>query len=98
MQVVKTSVFSVWFDKLKDRQAKRIIASRIDQLSFGLLGDVKPVGEGVGELRIHYGPGYRIYCKQQGDVLIILLCAGDKSTQDKDIFKAKTLVKELQND
>ncbi len=94
MQVVKTSTF----DKLKDRQAKRIITSRIDRLSFGLLGDIKPVGEGVSELRIHYGPGYRIYCKQQDEVLIILLCGGDKSTQEKDIVKAKGLAKELQND
>lgn len=98
MQVVKTATFDTWFDKLKDRQAKRIITSRIDQIAFGLLGDIKPVGEGVSELRIHYGPGYRIYCKQQGEVLIILLCGGDKSSQDRDIVKAKELAKELKND
>lgn len=61
MQIVKTSTFNTWLDKLRDRQAKRIIISRIDQLAYGLLGDIKPVGEGISELRIHYGPGYRIY-------------------------------------
>ncbi len=98
MQIVKTSTFNTWLDKLRDRQAKRIIISRIDQLAYGLLGDIKPVGEGISELRIHYGPGYRIYCKQQREILIILLCGGDKSTQERDIAKAKRLAKEVQDD
>ena len=98
MQIVKTSTFNTWLDKLRDRQAKRIIISRIDQLAYGLLGDIKPVGEGISELRIHYGPGYRIYCKQQREILIILLCGGDKSTQERDIAKAKGLAKEVQDD
>jgi putative addiction module killer protein len=63
----------------------------LDRLAYGLAGDVQPVGEGIGELRIHYGPGYRVYFKRQGNVLIILLCGGDKSTQDKDIKTAKRL-------
>ena len=69
-------------------------ASRLDRLAFGHAGDAKPVGDGISELRIHHGPGYRIYIKQQGDEIIILLCGGDKSTQNKDIRAAKRLAKE----
>ena len=94
MQVLKTDIFEKWFNSLKDRQAKRIIATRIDRVSYGLLGDIKSIGNGVSELKIDYGPGYRVYCKQQGNVLIILLCGGDKRTQE-DIKKAKNLAKEI---
>lgn len=95
MQVLKTDIFEKWFNSLKDRQAKRIIAARIDRVSYGLLGDIKSIGNGVSELKIDYGPGYRVYCKQQGNVLIILLCGGDKRTQQEDIKKAKNLAKEI---
>lgn len=95
MQVLKTDIFEKWFNSLNDRQAKRIIATRIDRVSYGLLGDIKSIGNGVSELKIDYGPGYRVYCKQQGNVLIILLCGGDKRTQQEDIKKAKNLAKEI---
>lgn len=95
MQVLKTDIFEKWFNSLNDRQAKRIIATRIDRVSYGLLGDIKSIGNGVSELKIDYGPGYRVYCKQQGNVLIILLCGGDKRTQQEDIKKVKNLAKEI---
>lgn len=95
MQIAKTEVFEKCFQSLKDRQAKRIIIARLDRVAYGLLGDVKSLGDGVSELRINYGPGYRLYCKQQGNVLIILLCGGNKSSQQEDIKKAKELAKEV---
>lgn len=90
-EIVQTESFRRWEQKLTDRRAKTIIASRLFRLSYGLPGDVKPVGEGISELRIHYGPGYRIYFKQKGDYIIVLLSGGDKSSQDKDILMAKML-------
>lgn len=77
--------------RLKDERARAIIASRLDRLAYGNAGDVKPVGKGISELRINYGPGYRIYFKQYGDTIAILLCGGDKRTQVEDIQKAKRL-------
>lgn len=71
-----------------------MIAARLMRLAAGLPGDVEPVGEGVSELRIHYGPGYRVYFQQRGDVLIVLLCGGNKGSQSNDIAKAKKLAKE----
>ena len=94
--ILKTETFEQWQNKLKDHRAKTRIAMRIDKMEEGLLGDVKPVGEGVSEARIHYGPGYRLYFCQQGDVVIVLLCGGDKSDQKDDIKKAKELKKCLQ--
>jgi putative addiction module killer protein len=82
--------FNTWLDKLKDTQARARIRTRIDRVSLGNFGDCKSVGEGVVELRIDYGPGYRVYMGQDGNHLIILLCGGDKSTQDKDINTAHT--------
>lgn len=87
----QTDEFSRWMKSLSDRQARARIAGRIDRLALGNPGDVKPVGEGISELRIDYGPGYRVYFHQRGKVLVILLCGGDKRTQDKDIRKAKEL-------
>lgn len=81
--------FSEWLDSLRDRRAKAKIKARLDRVEEGNLGDYKSVGDGVFELRIDYGSGYRIYFGQQGSTVIILLCGGDKSTQDKDIAKAK---------
>lgn len=80
--------------RLKDQRALTHIASRLDRLAFGHAVDVEPVGEGISELRIHYGPGYRIYFHKQGSSIIILLCGGDKSTQAKDIRTAKRLADE----
>jgi putative addiction module killer protein len=81
--------FSEWFDSLRDRRAKAKIRARLDRVEEGNLGDCKSVGNGVFELRIDYGSGYRICFGQQGSTIIILLCGGDKSTQEKDIAKAK---------
>ncbi len=89
IEVRKTAAFSDWMGKLRDHEARAKIAARIDRLAFGNAGDVEPVGEGVSELRIHSGPGYRVYFVRRGDTLIILLCGGDKSTQSQDIKTAK---------
>jgi len=95
IEVRQTDVYAEWYGGLRDRQAKARIDIRIRRLSLGNLGDVKPVGEGVSELRIDHGPGYRVYFVQQGAVLIVLLAGGDKSSQDKDIRLAKALAKQL---
>ena len=89
--VVKTDVFLKWLRSLRDIQAAARIQIRVDRLALGNPGDVKPVGEGISEMRIDHGPGYRVYFWQRGQVLIVLLCGGDKSTQDKDIKAAKSI-------
>ncbi len=81
--------FGDWLASLRDWKAKQKIRTRIDRLSLGNLGDFKSVGEGVLELRIDFGPGYRIYVAQEGENIILLLCGGDKSSQNKDIIRAK---------
>ncbi len=96
IEIRKTENFLKFMAGLRDRKVIRQITSRVDRLSFGHESDVAPVGEGISELRIHFGPGFRIYFKRQGNVLIILLCGGDKSSQDRDIELAKRLAKELQ--
>ncbi len=93
-QLKQTETFRKWRLRLKDERARAVIASRLDRLAFGHAGDVAPVGDGVSELRIHAGPGYRIYFQQRGDVLIVLLCGGDKGSQVRDIKLAKRLAKE----
>ncbi len=93
-ELIRSSVFDKWLSDLKDRRAKVRIAARLDRLAMGNPGDVKPVGEGISELRISYGPGYRVYFMQRGKVLIVLLCGGDKSTQSKDIKQARALAEE----
>jgi putative addiction module killer protein len=90
----QTETFTKWRSKLKDDIAKAAIALRLARLGLGQIGDAKAVGDGVNELRIHYGPGYRIYFHRRGETIVVLLCGGDKSTQVKDIKKAKLLVKE----
>ncbi|MDZ4170253.1 MAG: type II toxin-antitoxin system RelE/ParE family toxin [Coriobacteriia bacterium] len=95
IEIRQTAEYKSWFEKLHDLQAKARILARIRRLSLGNLGDIKPVGEGVSELRITYGPGYRIYIKQQGEVLVILLVGGDKSSQKRDIERAKELARDL---
>jgi len=94
IEVRQTAVYSDWFERLRDRQAQARINIRIRRLSLGNFGDVKPVGGGVGELRIDYGPGYRVYFVRRGEAIVILLCGGDKQTQARDIQLAKFLAKE----
>lgn len=97
IEIRKTEVFTNWFNGLKDRRAKARVQARIDRLEFGHFGDVAPVGEGVSELRIFYGPGYRVYFVQSSLMLVILLSGGDKSTQSSDIVKAKKLARQLED-
>ena len=91
----QTYHFDRWLRRLRDQQAKIRIVARVDRLALGNPGDVRPVGEGISELRIDVGPGYRIYFKQQGN-RIFILCGGDKSSQDSDIKKAKVLANDLE--
>ncbi len=91
LSVESTEVFDEWLGGLKDRAAAAIIAARILRVQKGLLGDVKSVGDGVSELRIDHGPGYRVYFTRRGRTLVILLCGGDKRTQASDIRAAKDL-------
>ena len=91
------SPYLKWLKKLKDRKAQFKIEKRFAQIRLGHLGDFKNLSGGLLELRIHFGPGYRIYCARQGQKLIILLCAGDKSTQKKDIEKARKYWEDYQN-
>lgn len=93
MEIKQTETFRRWETKLRDPRARTMIAARVMRLSLGLAGDVAPVGEGVSELKVHHGPGYRIYFKQQGTQLVLLLCGGNKTTQMDDIAKAKILAK-----
>lgn len=96
IEVRQTQDYAEWFSSLRDRIARTRIDIRVRRLSLGNPGDVKPVGEGVNELRINHGPGYRVYFVQRGSLLIVLLAGGDKSTQEKDIKKAKTLARNLE--
>ena len=95
VEIRETETFARWLDDLRDIRARARIMVRIERLAQGNPGDVRAVGEGVSELRIHYGPGYRVYYKQQGRQLIILLAGGDKRTQSKDIQKALYLARNL---
>ena len=95
IQIQQTEAYANWFSGLRDRIARARIDVRIRRLSLGNAGDVKPVGDGVSELRVDHGPGYRIYFVQRGEVVIVLLAGGDKSTQDRDIRNAKVLAKDL---
>jgi len=97
IEVRQTEAFEAWMDSLADQRAVGRINARIARLQSGLLGDVKPVGAGVSELRISYGPGYRVYFVQRGSVLVILLCGGDKSSQRRDIAKAQAMATELED-
>jgi putative addiction module killer protein len=95
IEVRQTEVFTRWFDGLRDRQVRARINVRIRRLSLGNFGDAKPVGEGVSELRIDFGPGYRVYFARRGRILVVLLAGGDKNSQDRDIKKAQKLAREL---
>ncbi|MDE1158082.1 MAG: type II toxin-antitoxin system RelE/ParE family toxin [Neorhizobium sp.] len=89
--IEQTQTFRDWLSSLRDKQAAARITSRIERAQAGNLGDVKPVGEGVSEMRIAHGPGYRVYVVRKGQRLLVLLCGGDKSTQEGDIAQAKRL-------
>ncbi|SBV94171.1 conserved hypothetical protein [uncultured Alphaproteobacteria bacterium] len=96
IEVRQTPIFRDWLDGLKDRKAQARIAQRIVRLQGGLFGDAKPVGEGVSELRVDHGPGYRVYFTRRGSVVVILLCGGDKRTQAKDIQRAQAMTADLE--
>lgn len=93
--VIRTPEFVAWLDRLRDQKARAIIAQRITRLAAGQIGDFKSVGEGVNELRIDFGPGYRVYYVRRGEALIVLLCGGDKGSQARDITRAKALAREI---
>lgn len=97
MEIRKTEIFVDWLDKLRDSRAKARIIARLDRMEMGNIGDVRPVGDGICELRIHYGPGYRVYFVQRGPVVVVLLCGGAKRTQQADIVKAKKLADMLED-
>jgi putative addiction module killer protein len=94
VKVVRSSTFDQWLRGLKDRQAAARVQVRIDRLADGNPGDVKPVGSGVSELRISYGPGYRVFYIKKGEILVVLLCGGDKASQSKDIDTAQRIATE----
>jgi putative addiction module killer protein len=94
MQIVQSDVFTAWLDNVKDERAAARIVTRIRRMEIGNAGDVRSVGEGVSEIRIDYGPGYRVYFARRGRTLVILLCGGDKKSQRKDIAVAKRMAKE----
>jgi putative addiction module killer protein len=95
LEIRKTEIYARWIDGLRDIHARARILARIERLATGNPGDVRPVGEGVSELRIDYGPGYRVYYTQRGREIIILLAGGDKSTQARDIETALRLARNL---
>ena len=94
IEVRQTGAFRKWYQTLQDRRAAKKIAQRITRIEAGLMGDVKYF-DGIGELKIDFGPGYRVYFVQRGSVIFVLLCGGDKSSQVRDIKAAKALAEEL---
>jgi putative addiction module killer protein len=96
IEVRRTPEFAEWFAAMRDIRGQTRIAKRIDRIAQGNFGDVQPVGEGVSELRFFFGPGYRVYFTQRGEVVVILLCGGDKGSQSQDIERAKALAKEIE--
>lgn len=97
IEVRKTEIFDAWFKNLVDKRAKARIQARIDRMETGNFGDTRSIGKGVRELRIHHGPGYRVYFTQRGPVIVILLCGGEKRTQRADISKAQGLANKLED-
>src|SRR3954471_12390718 len=98
LQIIRTVEYASWNRSLRDDRAKAKIALRVDRLALGNPGDVKPVGGGVSEMRIDYGPGYRVYYGQRGNEVILLLCGGTKNEQSKDIEQAKALFDKWKKD
>lgn len=97
MEIRQTLVYERWIAELRDVQAKARIRARLDRLALGNPGDVKPVGAGVSEMRIPYGPGYRVYYMQRGTILIVLLCGGSKASQSEDIAQARRLAQQWED-
>ena len=95
IEMKKTDVYAQWLDDLRDIRARARVQARVERLAADNPGDVKPVGEGVSEMRIDYGPGYRVYFTRRGNEVVILLAGGDKSTQDADIKTAQGLARNL---
>jgi putative addiction module killer protein len=95
VEIRETLQFSLWLEQVRDLQARDRIHARIRRLSLGLLGDVRGVGDGVSELRIHYGPGYRVYFTRAGPNIVVLLIGGDKRTQERDIGRAIGIAENL---
>ena len=93
----QTDEFARWLAGLRDQRAKQNIATRLQRLKFGHFGDVEPIGAGLSELRIHEGQGYRVYFRQNGTEIILLLCGGNKKTQQRDISRAHEIMKEITN-
>ena len=91
LELKQTETFRKWRSRLKDERARALIASRLDRLAWGHAGDAEPVGDGVSELRIHHGPGYRVYFTRRGQQIVVLLCGGDKGSQQRDVSLAKRL-------
>ncbi|MBB1493282.1 type II toxin-antitoxin system RelE/ParE family toxin [Paracoccus sp. MC1854] len=94
IELIRSATFDRWLSGLRDRRAVARIVARLDRLAMGHPGDAEPIGQGLSELRINYGPGYRVYYLSRGPVLVILLCGGDKSSQGRDIQQAKALAAE----
>jgi putative addiction module killer protein len=94
LELKQTETFRKWRTRLKEERARALIASRLDRIAYGHIGDARPVGGGISELRIHHGPGYRIYFHRRGNTVIVLLCGGDKDTQARDIMTARQLANE----
>ena len=95
IEVLRTAAYQRWYSRLRDVRAQARIDARIRRVSLGNFGDVKSVGDGVGELRVSYGPGYRVYFARRGERVIVLLCGGDKGSQRRDIAQAKAMAKEV---
>lgn len=93
-KLVRSAAFENWVNELRDKQARNIIAARLTRLANGAFGDTKTIAEGIRELRIHIGPGYRVYFQQRGNEIILLLCGGDKSTQSADIRRARLIARD----
>jgi putative addiction module killer protein len=98
IEILKTVDFVVWIDNLKDRRATARILVRLDRLRIGNFGDFKNLGDGLSELRVSYGPGYRVYYSHRSDKIILLLIGGDKGSQSRDITKAKQILKQVNED
>jgi putative addiction module killer protein len=97
VQVLETPAFAGWINGLRDKAAQARIGQRLERLAFGLLGDVKPVGDGVTEMRVHVGPRYRVYFTRRGERIILLLCGGDKSPQKRDIARAVQMARKVKD-
>ena len=96
LELRETAEFSAWLKDIRDGTARARILVRVERVARGNPGDVEPVGEGVSEMRLHFGPGYRVYFIQRGNAYVLLLAGGDKSTQDRDVIVAKRLAAEYQ--